>query len=121
MNEPTEQELKIGLAKLLYDKIHISEAAQKGCYNFFWYNDSVIVNEHKDFLPQIRDTEWLHIVHLIEETFVHKFGEQQAMYLIALRDVVYSTKHSGIPIELAMTHATWQERAKAILKIKGRE
>lgn len=103
----TDTELKLALAKLLPEKIVVVSATDEGGY-FRW--KSAAANPHVNF---IEETEWLHICWLIEQTF----GESYMDYIQHLVKLV-------LPIQGAYykaLNASWQQRAEAILKVKGIE
>lgn len=110
----TDTQLKIALAKMLPDELTLEGTV------LLWR-----VPRHGGW--HVDDSQLLHLCWLVEETFTHKsnyvgkYGEIPIEYFIALRDVCYETKHSGISIELAMLHATWQQRTIALAKVKGIE
>lgn len=70
----------------------------------------------------VKETELLALCREVEETFIHNQSWATPIkYFMALRDEVYRTKHSGISIELAMLHASWQQRVTALAQVKGVE
>lgn len=106
MTPPTNERLKQVLAEMLPDVI-ISDIYK---LEQLWKTDH--------YRP-VLDTELLHLCFQMEYEFIYAYGEKQSEYFIALRDEVYCTKHSGISIELAMLHASWQQRIVALAKVKG--
>lgn len=99
-------ELKLKMAGLLPDRIVEDEG------HFYWLN-----GKENDCRP-IKESEWLYILHLIEEE-LHSHKESQDLYLIYLAEVCYRTKHSGQSIEFAMANATVEQRATAMCEAKG--
>lgn len=110
-----DQKLRLALAKMLPDRITLEQPTpDPECAEaFFWTNPGGFV------IRETLDTEWLHVCWLVERGFIHTSDSLQGGYFMALRDIVYKTKHSGISIELAMICSSWEQRAEALCKVKG--
>lgn len=97
-------ELKLGLAKLLPDRIWqrnevTKESVKHFPDRFFW----------KDTQLLVKDTEWLHICHVIEQNLTNHQHYKFCKALIM-----------GFPETLISEEwisASWQQRAAAALKI----
>lgn len=93
----TDQELKLKLIKLLPYKLRISGS------------DIIYIYWMTRPYHQLYDTEWLHVCHLIEQTLT---SQELVNYANELAIIC------GSHLEM---FATWQQRATALLKIKGIE
>ena len=95
----TDQDLKLALAKMLPEKIfprqHNRYNVSTGMHDPTGFNIEWIENH----VP-INDTEWLHVCWLVEETLSEFEGKA---YWFAMNNL----------------HATWQQRAAALIKVKG--
>lgn len=100
--QPNEQSLKLALARMLPEKIllkeyvckckYCSEFFPKGTIDFYWIEGESLIKE----------TEWLHICHLIEVGMTKKEWE------------LYNRL-----IDLTKQGITWPQRATAICECKG--
>lgn len=99
----TDAQLQLALAKMLPEKI-----AHDEIYNrFHWYISKV---GHVDW-PPLRDTEWLHVCWLVEETLTPI--QRDDYYYDGIRKGDKELDHSYC------VSATWQQRAIALAKVKG--
>lgn len=105
---PDEQKLKLALAKMLPDKIQWVTHENNKLDYAKWRNAGAIAD--------IKETEWLHVCHLIEKSLnesPYLIFEQKLEKLV--RDVFESEHHR----DFTTTSATWQLRATALCKVKG--
>lgn len=105
----TEQELQLGLAKLLPKQLVTTDKQA------FWVpsaNPQLALDD--ELAIPVNDTEWLHICWLIEtRDFVSI--KQQDDYRDELCELFYKSN----PKHTQICSASWQQRAEAILKVKG--
>ena len=104
----TEQKLKLALARMLPDKLTICFDATT-TLSFAWV---VRENHNVQNLSIVRDTEWLHICWLVEQTFDEEQFCDFHTYLWDQADN-YEQRCRG------SVSASWQLRAQAICKVKG--
>lgn len=99
-------ELKLGLAKLLPDKIDTS----------FDGTPRWLIAPSSSAPPRIiKDTEWLHICRLLEQSLD---GTNAASdYVILLKHVIAPNPPRGFVGDFRFVNASWQQRATALLKI----
>ena len=90
----SDTELQISLAKMLPEMIKQSESIPG---NFLWRFDCGAG-------ARVLATEWLHVCWLVEQTL----GELWPVYYTHFMEI------GGIAI-----HASWQQRAEALCKVKG--
>ncbi len=120
-NDP---KLKLAMAQLLPDKIHYYECMpmcdkthpkaelvntswryHSGTYTFLWIDTELYDYNWQEIL----ETEWLYVMHLIEQTLT---DTQMYNYFLALCNV----REGGV---YQMTAATFNQRATAMCKLKG--
>lgn len=94
----TDLELQIELAKLVPERLEIINKA------VFWKDTPFSQGD------LVQDTEWLHVCWLIERGMTDGVHDQ-------FTDIIY---HIDSRIERGIS-ASWQQRARAILKVKGKE
>ena len=101
----SDQELKLALAKMLPEKVHVVEFLdeKEPYHRFYWFNKTVTGG------TEIQDTEMLHVCHLIEKDL-----NNHAWWSF----VAYLSDICGAGFSLGIS-ATWQQRAEALIKIKG--
>lgn len=90
----TDLELQRALAKLLPDKLGFTNHLA-----IYWIDGE----------ESVLDTEWLHICWLVEQNI---YEPEKTKYVNGL------ARNSG-DLDWSMTHASWQQRARAILAVKG--
>jgi len=114
VNMPNEQQLKLALAKMLPEKICLGQGAAVGETLFYWHNSETEYRgpEQDEVLPQIRDTELLHVCWLVEET-LDKDQARDYTYLISNFD------EAKVAADWYPWHTPWQRRAEALAKVKG--
>ena len=100
----TDDKLKFALAKMLQDKIIYSETTE----SFWWQGD-----EYPAWRV-IRETEWLHVCWLVEQTLNQN---ETFDYRQELQDAFSFSIHSVTPA----VSDSWQQRAQALAKVKGIE
>lgn len=106
-HQPTEQELKLGLAKLLPSELLRCPCGSADCSNYTWLSS---------YAP-VKDTEWLHITWLIEQTLSVKEGLAYAESL-ANKHRDQETIMPYYEIMFLVSHTSWQQRALALLTLK---
>ena len=96
------------MAKLIPEKIIIIE--ELSGYSFWWNNEYVGTDDMED----VRDTEWLNIVHLIE-------GSLPISYYIAYANLILKSYsevgNDNVPMALAVG-SSFNRRASAMCAIK---
>ena len=113
---PTNQQLKLALARMLPEKIQIFKPLDQRPAFFAWYD------EEGDTSNYINDTEWLHVCWLVEQTLDKT---QQLHYIERL--VWMLDPNDAWPEVLTVSkgwfflNATWQQRAEALCRVKGIE
>ena len=107
----TDTQLKIALSKMLPEKLAFDESfSTQDCEpRLRWLYDSLVHQNRWDL--GVLDTELLHICWLIEEKVQHL-----GFYNDTLARVMETSYHS-----ISTIHATWQQRATALAKVKGVE
>jgi hypothetical protein len=100
----TDQELRLALAKMLPEKIRVAES-------FFWI-DGVLDNW------TVRDTEWLHVCHLIEKSMGPTTRNEFSHELECVMDS-QPRDYKDMPWRAHLVSTTWQQRAEALIKTKG--
>lgn len=95
----SDQELKLALCGLLPKQICVRNN------KLFWGDDSF-----SGELPEVLETEWLHICHLVEMTLEKE--KLNLSYAHELYNVV-------VPEGQQPFMASWQQRTAALLKVKG--
>jgi hypothetical protein len=109
----TDTQLKQTLAKMLPEKLlddsRTHSTGQVECV--LWFKDNQR-NAIKG-MP-VLDTELLHLCWLVEETL--KDTPAMEDYLVSLASQAHPIYHLD-----HLTHATWQQRATALAKVKGIE
>lgn len=108
MNE-REQKLKLALARMLPEKICIQVESQPSWFEVS--SDGIRWSGRP-----VQDTEWLHVCWLIEEK--HK-DEDQKNYLANEETIVTALQKVTGGEYFLCYHATWQQRAEALCKVKG--
>lgn len=107
MNDP---KLKLAIAELLPEKIHISPLHPP---TFEWKNK---------VWTTILESEWLYVIHLVEQTLN---GQQWNYYLSELENnrdwipPVWRGLNPSMIVSFALAHAGFNQRATAMLKVKG--
>ena len=96
-----EQDLKLALVKILPEKIYTAKGLS-GSLNCYWRKDGELQSE-------IIDTELLHVCWLVEETIVGT--DLWGRYLVEMETTPWNE----------LVHATWQQRAAALIKVKGQK
>jgi len=98
----TDHDLKLDLAKMLPEQFSI-------------IGNSVTWSRVATVCDQLRkgcyiiDTEWLHVCWLVEEKIVGT--DLWGRYLVAMETTPWNES----------VHATWQQRAAALIKVKGQK
>lgn len=110
---PTDTQLKQALAKMLPEKY---EATKNNLY--------IRMDIGLDLLDyKVKDTELLHLCWLVEEDL--KGGEWNEYSRLLENNIQPFPKVTGLNvsryIDLALIHATWQQRIIALCKAKGIE
>ena len=111
----TDQELQMALAKMLPKNTLMSyELGNYSRMGFHWNGQY----DHNHLYPVVKDTEWLHICWMVEETLTLS---ECGKYNQALADIVIELRLSFKEVgpKVWMFHATWQQRAIALAKVKG--
>ena len=98
----TDQDLKLALAKMLPEKIVLYHNPQ--------FPELATIRWMKDG-RELQETEWLHVCWLVEESLDPK---QRQDFRETLSDILYDNLRIGAAI-----HATWQQRAATLIKVKG--
>jgi hypothetical protein len=108
MNNP---KLKLAMARLLPEMIHITPSAEFGIvsHKFQWLAS---ISGGRYLGREIYETEWLYVIHLVEQTLTWK---QQVNYRKELQRQVTSKTLSDC------VSATFNQRAEAMCKVKGIE
>ena len=96
----TEQDLKLALAKMLPEKIVLYHNPQ--------FPELATIRWMKDG-RELQETEWLHVCWLVEETMVG--SDSWGRYLVEMATTPWNE----------LIHATWQQRAAALIKVKGQK
>ena len=106
----TDTELKMALAKMLPEKLVVEKGIDQATGEVWlcWRNP-------EKYNPEVLDTELLHVCWLVEETLE---GSQCGDYWHALGG---DWNDSGWLGDWSIVHATWQQRATALCKVKGIE
>lgn len=104
MNAQTDQELQLGLAKLLPDRI---------CGNSV-LDEWELQHDDGAWLP-IMETEWLHVCWLVEMAMS---TDEYMQFEDYFGEVLDDASESSDAFVKTFT-GTWQQRAEAILKAKG--
>lgn len=109
----TDFQLQLALAKMLPEKIFAIDNGNDVRYrpcNFGWSGQEGII-------PIIKETEWLHVCWLVEQTLSWRATEnakcEAERYLDELKD------SGGVPGCFAHYCSSWQQRALALCKVKG--
>jgi len=103
MKEHTDEQLKLALAKMLPEIL-----MHDNIFNRIHFHEGEYVK-----WPKVQDTEWLHVCWLVEETLL---VIEKASYINELWECC---KIQPTGYEWLFTHATWQQRAIALAKVKG--
>ncbi len=111
----TDEKAKEILCRMLPGKIHYDTTFER----HYW-----IVSQDSEKIsvkwPEIQDTEWQHIAWLAEDTLTpDKWEKYSNLLMVALRDSDASLKGSNISARYKTPHATWQQRAEAMGKVRG--
>jgi hypothetical protein len=109
--QPTNQELKLALAKMLPEKLWLNTTRRSDGYCFCWTGKRESLTGYDE---EIKETELLHVCWLVEEGL--SSGEQFT-YRQKLGHLVIEERKCGWT--KAICHATWQQRAIALCKVKG--
>jgi hypothetical protein len=102
----TDLDLQRFLARLLPEKLTVCNCGNPACGEIYWKDETGCP------LP----TEWLAIVHEIEAMLT---PEEQDRYEMALRSQV-PNQETGLVFDFNIIHATWQQRATAMMAVKGK-
>lgn len=109
----TDVELKMALAKMVPSlieidswKCHVDDTVG---HDFYWSLDYSVPNDVRGHL--VNETEWLHVVWLIEKDVVKNNPSLFINYVKAIEP----KKRQLFPIGTIM-HASWQQRANAMLE-----
>jgi hypothetical protein len=114
---PTDQQLQLALARMLPEMLMvdlepIDESAQSSqVCGIKWRSG----NSYCDYVD-VRETEWLHVCWLVEQGADRQnfaLAYQQELERIAAHN---RTDKRG---RWAVYHASWQQRATALAKVKG--
>lgn len=104
----TDLQLQIELAKLLPEKINIFKESKQ-------YGHEGSINWKHTGL-EVHEEEWLHVCWLIEQGMDDGEAVQYVAVLHGLSNE-FGKRH--YPVGWPNIHASWQQRARAILKVKG--
>ena len=109
----TDAQLKIALSKMLPEKLAFDDSFSiKDCEpRLRWLYDSSTHAYRRDL--GVIDTELLHVCWLIEETLSDGEWNDYGSYIDSQVHSVFCDRHR--------IHATWQQRATALAKVKGVE
>jgi hypothetical protein len=108
----TDTELKMALAKLLPDVLELSTHEHDG----YTKPVTTLCWQHRN---PVLDTELLHVCWLVEETM---FESQHHAYMEILAAMLDSGMYQiNSTHAWFVSHATWQQRAAALCKVKGIE
>lgn len=109
----SDRELQLKLAAMLQEKIEVTP-------NLFYWK-----NEYGVAVDLVRNTEWLHVVWLIEQGMSY---EQRVLYVCAIIEAQQSGFKSNPKTYVgklgcfALINASWQQRAAALIAVKvGKE
>jgi hypothetical protein len=103
----TDDQLKQALAKMLPDHISFRQFKDDNAeFGYLYWKDK---NQHP-LQSEVRNTELLHLCHLVEETLNEI---ESAEYAELLRPIAGNYK--------LLWHATWQQRVVMLAKVKGIE
>lgn len=112
----TDKQLKQALAKMLPEKVTckecISEEGEHYCY-LVW-NIPQCANHGHNLV--VLDAELLHLCWLVEEKLTRR--ELKTMFEYLIED---GCGHGSDCPSYLVTHATWQQRVVALVKVKGIE
>jgi hypothetical protein len=119
----TDHELQLFLAKMLPEKLGEFPAYGPSEAFFFWWKDDA----HKELGSPIKDTEWLHVCWLVEQTLNDNQYEKFEMFVDDLVCEAHQLKQPlmpefPVPVAkgyLRLTSLSWQQRAAALKKVKG--
>jgi len=111
------------MARLLPEKVKIfhNENTTAPAYSFYWQGE----DEERGFEPCVLETEWLYVMHLVEQTLT---AAQEADYVEELAGTimegVYDATdkhyfHSKLCAKELIYRATFNQRATAMCKVKG--
>lgn len=113
MTTPSDLQLQLALAKMLPEKIRVREYKCKcdwcienypdGSTDFYWEES------------RIKDTEWLHICWLVEQTLNDTIHEKFRAHLSILTSNPFPSSKDKYR---HYTTASWQQRAQALCKVK---
>ena len=109
----TDTQLKIALAKMLPEKIELT--GETIC----WLKPWTLSYLHR----RVRDTELLHVCWLIEDGLAYEDKAEFARQLYR-QDGFFSCvdcEDNDFSEIFKYSHATWQQRATALAKVKGVE
>lgn len=111
---PTDTERKLFLAKCLPERIFVDGETSPMPYGFYW---KAGVEEHGilknlNCVKHIRETEWLHVCWLVEQTLDYEQRGEYATLLAQTGPVNFHWNFDTI-------HKDWQERTTALLSIKS--
>ena len=95
----TDQQLQLALAKMLPEILRADFGTEGDDLHFEWLVEPRLM--------RIRDAEWLHVCWLVEQTLSDDERKEYTPLLM--------TNWWGL------THASWQQRATALAKVKGVE
>ncbi len=125
-NNPTDEQLKRALVRLLPDKIKFIPAPK--VWDAETQNKFVWLNKFDTCYCKVVETEWLHVCHLIEQGMSEVDKLTFTDNLIHLLNAyVYDGGYYQGEGELNLgeifkvVNATWQQRALAIIAVKGIE
>lgn len=117
----TDQQLQLALAKMLPDMLAIEPVTLTNGESYVrWCYNSLLNHPSRRLSLKVLDTEWLHVCWLVEETIL---ASQQYAYMEKLASIAgecdcFETDASHA---FRVGHATWQQRAIALAKVKGLE
>lgn len=108
----TDQQLQLTLAKMLPEKFCIERVPID--------NEEMVVwnSQQLHGRPPVKDTEWLHVAWLVEEALDSPDSLRYPKVLASL-NASYSGGHQVSLSDFYTTHASWQQRAEALCKVKG--
>jgi len=116
MNNPA---LKLAMAKLLPEKIDLEYDDVQ--WFFFWKSEPEVT----DNTTQILETEWLYVMHLVEQSLndveIVQYHSEIMCEIIGRFSPDQKWLKSQLPSSKLAVFATFNQRATAMAKVKGIE
>lgn len=111
----SEQDLKLAMARLLPNQIRVllpgeevNHLLKTTIHRFYW------IAKCDDAWLEVRDFEWLYVIHLIERDLE---TTKRDLYIQALTSITQKSRMATVA--WTITNAKWQQRATAILMTNG--